>query len=98
MVIRIGKSGQENESKNSRNSEKVFRSICLAIFMVLLVLLLLAFLVQNLPGRYKPIVVSNQHDVLILDTVKGNLWCYSGDIDSAEITYQGKLKAGGESP
>lgn len=98
MGIRIEKSGQENESKNSGNSEKWLRSICPAFFMALLVLVLLAFLVLNLPGRYKPIVVSNQNDVLILDTVKGNLWCYSGNIDSAEITYQGKLKAGEKVP
>ena len=61
--------------------------------MVLLVVAPLAFSVLNLPGRYKSIVISNQNEVLILDTVKGNLWCYAGNTDSAEITYQGKLNA-----
>jgi len=59
---------------------------------------LLAFSVLNLPGRYQSIVISNQGEVLILDTVKGNLWCYAGNTDSAEITYQGKLNAGEKVP
>ena len=99
MVIRIGKPDTDNENQgNTRNSKKLSRSIWLTMLVVLFVLALLAFSVVNLPGRYKAIVVSDRDDVLILDTVKGNVWSYFGNINGAIITYQGKLKAGEKVP
>lgn len=99
MVIRIGKSDEENENKEKTGSQhKLSRSTWLAILVLLSVLLLIAFSVLNLPGRYKATVVSDGKEVLILDTVNGNVWCYRGNTDFAVITYQGKLKEGEKIP
>ncbi len=94
MVIRIGNSDENNENqRNNGNIKKLSPSIWLTILMILFVLVLLVFSVVNLPGRYKAIVVAEGREVLMLDTVKGNIWCYRGNNDFAVITYQGKLKA-----
>ena len=99
MVIRIGKTDEDNEKQGKTgNSEKRSRSIWLTILVILFILILLGFSVVNLPGRYKAIVVSDRNDVLILDTVKGNVWSYFGNINGAIITYQGKLNAGEKVP
>lgn len=99
MVVKIGNSDENNENQGEAgNSEKWSRSIWLSILVVLFILILVAFSVVNLPGRYKAIVVNDLGVVLILDTAKGNIWSYFGDINSAIITYQGKLKAGEKIP
>lgn len=99
MVIRIESSDENNENQGETgNSEKWSRSIWLTILVVLFILILLAFSVVNLPGRYKAIVVSDGGEVLILDTAKGNICNYLGNINGAIITYQGKLKAGEKVP
>ena len=99
MVIRIGNSDENNENqRNNANTKKLSPSIWLTILVILFVLILLVFSVVNLPGRYKAIVVTEGGEVLILDTVKGNIWCYLGDNSRAIITYQGRLKAGEKVP
>ena len=99
MVIRIGKADKETEHKEkTENNGKRSDSIWFVIFIALFILALVAFSVTNLPGRYKAIVVSEGAEVLLLDTVKGNVWCYRGNTEFAVITYQGKLKSGEEVP
>lgn len=98
MVIRIGNSDENNENQRNNGNSKKLSSIWLTILVILFVLVLLAFSVVNLPGRYKAIVVEEGREVLMLDTVKGNIWCYRGNNNFAVITYQGKLKAGEKVP
>lgn len=99
MVIRIGNSDTNNENqRNNGNIKKLSPSIWLTILVILFFLVLLVFSVANLPGRYKAIVVTEGGEVLMLDTVKGDIWCYRGNNDVAVITYQGKLKAGEKVP
>jgi hypothetical protein len=99
MVIRTGKPDNETENEGKTgNTKKLSHSIWLTIFIGLFILVLLAISVTNLPGRYKAIVLSDRKEVLILDTVKGNLWAYRGNPEFADITYQGKLKSGEKVP
>ena len=101
MVIRIGKPDSDDENQGEkRNGNKFFRPILLTMLMIFLILVLLAFLAVNLPGRYKAVVVSEGgvDEVLVLDTVKGNTWRYQCTRDVTVITYQGKLKVGEKIP
>jgi len=97
MVIRVGKPDEKSESEGKREKRNNWsRSIWLIILVVFFILILLNYSVANLPGRYQATVINQ--DVLILDTAKGNIWSYFGNINGAVITYQGKLKAGEKVP
>ena len=65
-------------------------------FIICFTLIILSFLVMNLPGRYKAVVINDRvpDDVLVLDTVKGNIWRYQFTRDVSVITYLGKLNTG----
>ena len=101
MVIRMGKPDSDDENqKDKRNENKVPRHLLMTVLMVLFILISLTFLVVNLPGRYKAVVVSGgaPDEVLVLDTAKGNIWRYQSTRDVIVITYLGKLKAGEKIP
>jgi hypothetical protein len=99
MVIRTGKPDNETENEaKTENTKQLSHSIWFRILIGIFILVLLAISVTNLPGRYKAIVISERNEVLLLDTVKGNVWCYEGDPGSAVITYQGKLKSSEKVP
>lgn len=98
MVIRIGNLDKNNENqRDNGNIKNLPPSIWLTILVILFVLVLFVFSVANLPGRYKAIVVE-RGQVLMLDTVKGDIWCYRGNNNVAVITYQGKLQTAEKVP
>ena len=98
MVIKVGKPDNGTEKEQTGNTNKIFKSIWRTLLIILAIFVLLAFSVTSLPGRYKAVVISEGKEVLLLDTVKGNIWCYRGNTEFAAITYQGKLKAGEKVP
>ena len=57
--------------------------------VVLFIVISLNFLVMNLPSRLKAVVVSagSPDGILVLDTVKGNVWRYQSTRNVAVVTY-----------
>lgn len=57
--------------------------------VVLFIVISLNFLVMNLPSRLKAVVVSagSPDEILVLDTVKGNVWRYQSTRNVAVVTY-----------
>jgi hypothetical protein len=101
MVIGLDKPDSDDENqKDKGNRNKFPRHLLMTVLMVFFLLITLIFLVINLPGRYKAVVVNpGAHDeVLVLDTVKGNMWRYQANDNVTVITYVGKLKAGEKVP
>jgi hypothetical protein len=98
MVIRVGKPDNETDKEKTEKINNRFKSIWKTLLVIMVIFVLLGFLVVSLPGRYKAVVISEGDEVLLLDTVKGNIWCYRGNTEFAIITYQGKLRAGEKVP
>ncbi len=88
MVIRIGKPASDDENQKENNENKFPRHLLMTVLMIFFLLISLTFLVINLPGRYKAVVVDPgvPDEVLVLDTVKGNIWRYQSGMDVTVIT------------
>jgi len=101
MVIGLDKPNSDGENqKDKENRNKFPRHLLITLLIVFFLVITLIFLVINLPGRYKAVVVNpGAHDeVLVLDTIKGNMWRYQANDNVTVITYVGKLKAGEKVP
>jgi len=101
MFMRIGKPNSDNEDQaGNRTLKNSSRPVLITMIAAFLILVFLTFLVVNLPGRYKAIVVGEgaPDELLVLDTVKGNAWRYQCTRDVTVITYLGKFRAGEKIP
>ena len=101
MVTGIGKFDTDDENrKKENNGINIPRYHLMIALVVLFIVISLIFFVMNLPGRYKAVVVSagSPDEVLVLDTVKGNVWRYQSTKNITVVTYIGKLKAGKQVP
>ena len=101
MVIGLDKPDSDDENKKDKgNGNKFPRHLLMTVLIVFFFLITLIFLVINLPGRYKAVVVNpGAHDeVLVLDTVKGNMWRYQANAGVTVITHVGKMRTGEKVP
>lgn len=97
MPIIPGNSDSNNKSCEIKtNMNLPIKRILASIFTIFAILILCAFVVLNLPGRYQAVVISNDgiKELLIVDTIRGNTWRYQCTRSVSVITYQGKLKTG----